>query len=437
MLQSVTHIIFQVNAGDKEGLVKTFKTYFPNSACIKHAARIADALVERTLIAIPAEELNPENKMYLQSINQQLTKDASAAEKPITSVGTEYDFLAQDPRKNEDPMLWAINIALRCATKPTKKIAVLTSIRNEGIGFIEWLAFHRTIGIEDFYVYANDNDDGSTELLNILHRQGLIHFIENQTQPNVSPQKKAFRHAVEFLGELRQYEWLFVLDADEYFVPLNTQKASIDEIINLANEDSNGKPAAISFHWKWFGSNNAYEREKGTLLERFPHSHESDHVKTLARMQDTVSFYDIHMPILLNGRLRVNAAFEELKEHRATATPNYKFGQINHYWNKSFKEYLVKKLRGRGAIGLGGEVRGFEEFFKWGNTSQGKPDSGADAVIAPLKQEVEKLMAIPGVKEQMEVIENKFVATVSAFDKQNDLWQIYKSHLNPVAQATA
>ena len=38
-------------------------------------------------------------------------------------------------------------------------------MKNEGPYILEWLAYHRIVGFEDFLIYTNDCEDGTTEIL--------------------------------------------------------------------------------------------------------------------------------------------------------------------------------------------------------------------------------------------------------------------------------
>ncbi len=91
-------------------------------------------------------------------------------------------------------------------------------MRNEGIYLVEWIAHCRAIGFERIFLYTNDNTDGSSGLLQLLHRQGVIRLIENRFVPGLHPQIKAFEHSLHFLHELRDYEWVAYLDADEFLI---------------------------------------------------------------------------------------------------------------------------------------------------------------------------------------------------------------------------
>ena len=102
------------------------------------------------------------------------------------TIGAEFDHLATQ-RPDFDPP-WR-------TTTPTKKAAVVTIMRDEGLVILEWVAHYRALGFDTLFVYTNDNIDGSDALLLALHDAGIIRLIWNAVPPDHSAQFKAYRHA--------------------------------------------------------------------------------------------------------------------------------------------------------------------------------------------------------------------------------------------------
>jgi hypothetical protein len=48
------------------------------------------------------------------------------------------------------------------------RTAIVTTMKNEGPFILEWLAYHRAIGVEDFLIYTNDCSDGTDTMLELL-----------------------------------------------------------------------------------------------------------------------------------------------------------------------------------------------------------------------------------------------------------------------------
>ena len=153
-----------------------------------------------------------------------------------------------------------LNLAVLSSLPCYRKAAVVTSIRNEGLGILEWLAYHRSIGLDTFYVYTNDNTDDSDGLLRILARHGIITLIENEVGPAVKVQAKILEHSLHLLPELRDYYWALYIDVDEFFMSRCEPGLTFESFLSHFDKSFPGdKPSAVCFNWKWFGSENAYE----------------------------------------------------------------------------------------------------------------------------------------------------------------------------------
>jgi hypothetical protein len=330
-----------------------------------------------------------------------------------------------------------LNFLLMLAIPASKKIAIVTSVRDEGLGILEWLAHHRALGIQDFFIYTNDNTDGSERLLELLAAYNLIHLIKNTVQRDTPIQTKVAEHSVHFLRPLRRFEWVFYIDVDEFFIP-RVGASRMDDFWRVLAQSFAEPPAAICFNWKWFGSENAFAREQGLLLERFVHSIHNEHVKSLVRLQDIVSISGVHAPAMLPGKRAVRSDFKETEASAGKIEPVYGTGQLNHYWNKSFQEFVLKKRRGRISQSLNGDELDYSAFFEWGlNGRRGNFDPPPASVLDRTKQALKELLAIPGMRDLQEQIERHFEQTISGLTAADGLAELYARHLRGIAGASA
>jgi len=75
------------------------------------------------------------------------------------------------------------------------RVAIVTCMKNEGPFILEWLAYHRAIGVDDFLVYSNDCDDGTDTMLDLLQSRGLLQhrdnpFRDSGLKPNMPPLRR-------------------------------------------------------------------------------------------------------------------------------------------------------------------------------------------------------------------------------------------------------
>jgi hypothetical protein len=320
-------------------------------------------------------------------------------------------------------LIRCLNFLYRTKIRPRQKIAAVTTIRNEGINLIEWIAHHRLFGIDDFIIYVNDNDDGSSDMLKLLAAHGVIHVIWNSTaikrdgSANMFPiQAKCFGHAAEILPEARDYEWLLFSDVDEFLVtqPMlqdPPHPRPIDDLF-ARMEAMDPTPAAVSFNWKLFTSQAELRRRTGLNFERFTQRGGDLHVKTIARGDHCVAFHTSHLPTLLPGDIVLNDALEISRNPSFRMEPTFKYGQFNHYFSKSFEEYIGKHLR------IWGEKK-LVEFFNMGGNRERKPAETVPAAwIARLHEEIGRLQNLPGVAPELAKIETAFAALLADFDRR-------------------
>ena len=335
-------------------------------------------------------------------------------------------------------MAWSlercVNFLYRARIKPARRIAIVTAARNEGINIIEWIAHHWLLGIDDFFIYVNDNDDGSSELLRILAEHGVIHLIHNATTlgkdgGDMFPiQARVYGHATQVLKETRGFAWLLFSDIDEFLVTQPLLEAPettrpLDDLFRLVDAMP-GPPAAVALHWKWFNSQCEFRRRPGLNFERFPFWIGTDHVKTIVRGSRPLSFSTSHMPRLPHGDVVLNGALQPLAAPNFRMWPAaYDYAQVNHYWNKSFEEFIAKHLRVWGD-------RTFDTFFDYGanRVAGGTREAMPEAWMNRLRQEIASLTALPGVAATLAEIETNFAAMLAEFDRQHDNEALFYRH---------
>ena len=60
------------------------------------------------------------------------------------------------------------------------RITAVTCVKNEGPFLLEWIAFHRVLGVTDFLFYSNDCTDATDRLLDALAQAAVgtqVYFI--------------------------------------------------------------------------------------------------------------------------------------------------------------------------------------------------------------------------------------------------------------------
>jgi len=314
----------------------------------------------------------------------------------------------------------AVTALARQSIQPGKTLAIVATARNEGIYLLEWLAYHRAIGVEQVFLYTNDNDDGSDELLARLSDAGALCWISSTVGPGGNAQRKAYGHAFGLNPAVLDYRWSLVIDLDEYLAFNSDLFRSATDLVNWYEAKG---AEAVALNWVVLGSAGQARWRDGFIADRFPYSlaAPSVPVKTLRRSNRFIHSAP-HVPwsyrntpftfLASDGRPHVPLGDEGGLSH--SARPTAQFAWINHYFFKSTEEYLWKWSRNRGGQATvpgptttaltEGFVRSFAEQFE--NRSERAANLRDNA--PGFDAELNRLLALPGVAEAHATVLGRF-----------------------------
>ena len=131
------------------------------------------------------------------------------------------------------------------------KIAIVSLLRNEGAHLAEWLRWHRAVGVTAFHLFDHESTDDTSRILSAYSDVQVRTVIGPYDSPDRPP--LYVRCLRDFQDSLPDYDWVAVIDGDEYLVPL-----SATTLTGVLEKASPGV-GAIAMNWKHFG-----EREPGT-----------------------------------------------------------------------------------------------------------------------------------------------------------------------------
>ena len=263
----------------------------------------------------------------------------------MTSTGRLYNFVA------------------RFTTEPTREICVVTTARNEGVYLLEWIAYHRSIGVGTFFVYSNDNDDGSDALLRRLSEEGAIYWLENMVDSETAAQRKAFSHALNTLPHVLDYEWALFIDLDEFLVVDPDRFAGLPDYVAWQEQ----QPVdAIGFNWVWIGSSGLNKWSPDFVRSRFTQRYigvtpsqdwggPDRHIKSLFRPRRFL-YCQPHFPITdwrVPVAMRDSSGYPHLNYYGGDQPafllhPKAEAAWVNHYFFKSAEEFVWKRSRNAG-----------------------------------------------------------------------------------------
>ncbi|SIS78041.1 glycosyltransferase family 2 protein [Phaeovulum vinaykumarii] len=289
------------------------------------------------------------------------------------------------------------------------RTAIVTTMKNEGPFIMEWIAYHRAIGVDDFLVYTNDCTDGTDTMLDMLQRKGLVQHRANPWVPggDLKPQHAALQ-AAESEPVIQNAGWSICMDVDEFI------NVKIGDGTLAALYAAMGEANMISLTWRLFGNSDVHDYADRFLLEQFTRCapeivrkpHQAWGFKTLFRNIDIYKKLGVHRPKglipdlwdqvrWLNGSGRPMPQSMFRNGWRSTLeTYGYDWVQLNHYAVRSAESFLVKRDRGR--VNHVDRDQGLNYWFRMNHNAV--EDRSIQRMIPRLQAEWDRLMADPEIR---------------------------------------
>lgn len=304
----------------------------------------------------------------------------------------------------------APQVALASHDPSGNRTAIVTTMKNEGPFILEWLAYHRAIGVRDFLVYTNDCTDGTDAFFDLLQEKGIVRHRDNPfREMGLKPQHAALQ-AAENEEVIRAADWIICMDVDEYI----NIKAGAGRLENLyaAVGDAN----MISCTWRLFGNADIDEFREDFTIAQFdrcapefaPKPHQAWGFKTLFRNIGIFKKLGVHRPKGLQpqlwDRIRwVNGSGRPMPQHEyrnawrsTTQTWGYDLVALNHYAVRNAESFLVKRDRGR--VNHVDRDQGLAYWFRMNNNAE--RDTSIQRMIPAMKAEFDRLMADSDIAAQ-------------------------------------
>jgi hypothetical protein len=234
------------------------------------------------------------------------------------------------------------------------RLAVGAILKNEGPYILEWIAYHRVLGVDRFFLADNGGADGSSPLLAALDRAGLVDRIPFPGVPGAPPQLPAYAEILARHGD--EADWIAFIDADEFLLPEPPRRSLRPILAALAARPEAG---AVAVNWAVYGSSGEERARPGLVVERFT-ARDRD-ASPLHRQYKTIlrpgAFAGLHdTPHLFRLRPGCHAIHADGRPVRpfpgappgVSETVVFSPLRLNHYVVKSREEFFRRKLpRGR------------------------------------------------------------------------------------------
>ncbi|MEM1075090.1 MAG: glycosyltransferase family 2 protein [Pseudomonadota bacterium] len=284
---------------------------------------------------------------------------------------------------------------------PDPRCVIVSAMRDEAPYILEWIAYHRAIGVTDFLIYTNDCRDGTDLLLDRLQHNGIVTHVRNKVLKR-GPQKSAFK-AAQSHPLYEQADWVLASDVDEF---LNIKVGTghiLDLLARFPNTD------AIPICWRLFSHNGQERFITGLTLEALTDAESADaepegvgrFVKSLFKPNPAIERIGTHAPVY-------SKAFEKKAvwgaswcegnpdedPRRPKADYGYDIAQMNHYAVRAIEPFLMK--RDRGDANYMANRLEVEYWARW--CRGGSKETSILRNLPSLKEELEQLLSDPVVR---------------------------------------
>tara|TARA_R110002110_G_scaffold20902_12_gene83775 strand:+ start:53 stop:2422 length:2370 start_codon:yes stop_codon:yes gene_type:complete len=237
---------------------------------------------------------------------------------------------------------------------------IVGCMKNEAPYIVEWIAYHRAMGVDNFLIYTNDCTDGTDEVLGRLQEMGHVHLRNNNNWKGNSPQQHALNQS---LNEplIRNAEWIIHIDVDE-FINVRCGNGTLDDFFAHVPDATN-----VAMTWRLFGHNGVTRLSDEFVINQFdacapkycPKPHTVWGFKTMFRNIGAYAKISCHRPNKLAPEFErkvkwVNGSGQDMTgdaAHNGWRSSKKNIGydllQLNHYALRSADSFLIKRQRGR------------------------------------------------------------------------------------------
>ncbi|MEP2640661.1 glycosyltransferase family 2 protein [Roseobacter sp.] len=287
------------------------------------------------------------------------------------------------------------------------RVGIVTCMKNEGPFILEWIAYHRAIGVDDFLIYSNDCTDGTDTLLDLLQACGIVQHRDNPYRTSGMKPQHAALMAADHEPALRTWDWVVCSDVDE-FINVHVGDGHLSDLFGAV-----GDANLISMTWRLFGNADVAAYHDSFVTEQFHlcaqhlsrKPHQAWGFKTAFRTLGIFKKLGVHRPKGLRPQLLdqihwVNGSGQPMPREafrtawRSTNTTyGYDLVTLNHYALRSAESFLVKRDRGR--VNHVDRDQGLNYWFRMNHNVE--EDRSITRRAAATRAEFNRLMADPDI----------------------------------------
>jgi len=230
-------------------------------------------------------------------------------------------------------------------------ISLCLIFKNEAPFLKEWIDYHKTIGIDHFYLYNNNSNDNYEEVLTPFVNEGLVTLIDF---PYNHAQFRAYKDC--YFRFRNESKWISFLDADEFICP--RYASNINDWIK-----SYDKYPAVTIQWLMFCTGGVLEHDYNkNVIEQYFSSwdHFHSHGKCIINTRYDIANFDTwhvhHHTYMYYSIFGIKCVVPAVNQWFRICTVDKIWGggkdklkkssiQINHYFTKAWSSWSEKMHR--------------------------------------------------------------------------------------------
>ncbi|VXD18746.1 hypothetical protein PL8927_610008 [Planktothrix serta PCC 8927] len=268
--------------------------------------------------------------------------------------------------------------------KPRKQceLSICAIMKNEAPYLMEWLEFHKLVGVERFYLYNNNSTDETLDIIEPYIKSGQVILHNWPFSPG--QQTLAYEHCLETY--CFESQWIAFIDLDEFLYP--TEHRNLRDVLKELSE-----VPAVGVNMLYFGTSGHLTRPDGLQIENFT-MRGTDDFKDNKLIKSIVHPDLVLPPTCPHFFPPINPQTYGVTENQQpllssmTAEVSVQKLRINHYCTRSQADMIQKAMRG-------------DAFFPWQKSLEGLEDLNRNDIqdltiqrfVAPLKQALQSKMS--------------------------------------------
>ncbi len=341
----------------------------------QYAAAFLPRIDKATRQATPKAAPKPALNGALTPVAQKLLSKAAIENFTRLKGGRFEPHNKLAPHNEDQPAPPFSEIEPRILPEGNSGRVIVGCMKDEAPYILEWIAYHRAIGVDNFIIYTNACSDGTPEILERLQELGIVQHRDNNQWKGNSPQQHALNQSLKE-PLIRNAEWVIHIDVDEY-MNIRCGNGTLDDLLERIPDATN-----VAMTWRMFGHNGVRRLSDDLVIDQFdraapkycPKPHTVWGFKTMVKNIGAYEKLSCHRPnklrehkadevVWVNGSGQPMGPDVARKGWRSSLnTIGYTLVQLNHYALRSAESYLIKRQRGRAlhvdrSIGLNYWVR--------------------------------------------------------------------------------